>query len=467
MLQGLGHEVEAEEAQKIFYRLAGLESRVLSSYLTVLSDGGLGLWADPAVREATAASDFELHSLRSEPASIFVVVSPNDFMPLAPLIRVMVQQTIAIMQRSEPDRTKGEIFPVLFLLDEFVSLGRMDVLADAITTLRSYGGRVMIVVQTMASLEKLYQKEGAAQFLANCRMQLFLSPADKATPEYISSAAGDFTRKTRTRTWKGGNFETTYQERTDGARLIRPEEVRMLGEDRIVALVQNMYPITAYRVAYFQDRQLNRIFKSQTGSLPLPPIMPRGTSPVTEYPAPLEPAGGSGSAAVRTAAAPAASTSEAEVSAAALEAKIGAVLAKAPESAEISDHRPFDEKTLDKACEAVAGQGDAVEDHRKPEDGAGGGAKIGEDANRKISVDLARLTVAQHDVIDTIMLDLAAVRRRNNARITEAGLDDDHSEMQADTSQRRLQRRASNPADMDSVIGSVRSANVARQDNTT
>lgn len=463
VLQSLGHEVEAEEAQKIFYRLAGLESRVLSSYLTVLADGGLGLWADPAVREATAASDFELHSLRSEPASIFVVVSPNDFVPLAPLIRVMVQQTIAIMQRSEPDRAKGEVFPVLFLLDEFVSLGRMDVLADAITTLRSYGGRVMIVVQTMASLEKLYQKEGAAQFLANCRMQLFLSPADKATPEYISSAAGDFTRKTRTRTWKGGNFETTYQERTDGARLIRPEEVRMLGEDRIVALVQNMYPITAYRVAYFQDRQLNRIFRSQSGALPLPPIMPRATSPVVEYMAPLEPRGGLGAAAALIPAAPAEPASETKASAAMPELKVGVAWAEAREGIEISDDRPFDEKTLEMAGKAAAGQGGATKDQRKPEDGAGRAET--EKANRKISVDLARVAVAQHNVIDTIMLDLSAVRRRNNARIAHARLDDDHNETQTDTRQRRPQRRASNPADLDSVIASVRDANVARQEN--
>ncbi|MBA3583335.1 MAG: type IV secretion system ATPase VirD4 [Gemmatimonadetes bacterium] len=477
VLQNLGHEVRAEEAQKIFYKLAGLESRVLSSYLTVLSDGGLGLWADPAVREATGASDFDLHNLRSEPASIFVVVSPNDFVPLAPLIRVMVQQTIAIMQRSEPDRAKGEVFPVLFLLDEFVSLGRMDVLADAITTLRSYGGRVMIVVQTMASLEKLYQKEGAAQFLANCRMQLFLSPADKTTPEYISSAAGDFTRKTRTRTWKGGNFETTYQERTDGARLIRPEEVRMLGEDRIVALVQNIYPITAYRVAYFQDRQLNRIFKSQTGNLPLPPIMPRGILPAGEYLAPVEPRNDSGTADARTTAAPVEPASEAEDPAATHEAKVAAAFWEGQGSRETPDDRRSDGTTPEKTDKATgeggaaadqpapASNGVPIEDPKKPEDSAGKN-EAEEEASRKISGELAGVAVAQYNIIDNIMLDLAAVRRRNNARIAEAGLDD-RSEAQADTVQRRPQRRASNPADMDSVIASVRSANVARQDNTT
>ena len=273
VLRELGDEAKSEEARKIFYKMSGMESRILSSYLSVLADGGLSLWADPAVRDATATSDFSIQTLRSTPASIFIVVAPNDLVPLAPLIRLMFQQTIAILQRTEPKKEKGESFPVLFLLDEFVSLGRMDVLSSAITTLRSYGGRVMIVVQTIASLRDLYGKEGAATFLANCRMQLFMAPADEETPTYISNAVGDYTRNLRSKSWKSGEFATSIQERVDAARLMRPEQVRMLGGTRIVALVQNMYPVLAHRVTYYEDRELKRIFEAQTGDLPEPPSL--------------------------------------------------------------------------------------------------------------------------------------------------------------------------------------------------
>ena len=129
--------------------------------------------------------------------------------------------------------------------------------------------------------------------------------------------------------------------------------------------------------------------------------------------------------------------------------------------------------------EKAAGEGGAAEDQtapasnvvrmrglKKPKDG-GGRNEAHEEANRKISGELADVAIAQHDVIDNIMLDLAAVRRRNSARITEAGLDDDQSEAPANTLQRRPQRGASNPGDLESVMASVRSANVARQDNTT
>ncbi len=272
-LRKLGDEVVSPEAKKIFYKMGGMEARILSSYLSVLSDGGLSLWADPAVRDATAASDFSIRTLRSQPASIYLVVSPNDLEPLAPLIRLMFQQTIAIMQRSEPDLEKGEKYTVLFCLDEFPALGRMDTMVSAIATLRSYGGRIMIVVQTIASLE-IYGKDGAAVILGNCRMQLFMAPADKETPAYISSAIGDFTRSSRSKSWKGGELTTSYQERAEGAPLIRPEQLRMLDEDYMVALVQGSYPIRINKVYYDQDRVLKPLFVNQTGPYPDPPEIP-------------------------------------------------------------------------------------------------------------------------------------------------------------------------------------------------
>ncbi len=269
----LGAEVKSREATSIFNKFSGRDEKHLSAYLSILMDGGLGLWADPAVRNVTATSDFSLKSLRSRPASIFIVIPPNDIEPLAPLVRLLFQQTVAILQRTMPDRKQGEKYPVLLLLDEFISLGRMDNLKSAITTLREYEVRVMIVVQTIASMRDLYGRDGASTFIANCGMQIFMGPADEETPEYISKAIGDFTQKTRSKSWKGGELSTSYSERTESARLIRPEQVRLLGEEQIVALVQNMLPILAHRVTYWQDRRLKKLYEAQKGNYPDTPVI--------------------------------------------------------------------------------------------------------------------------------------------------------------------------------------------------
>ena len=267
----MGFEVRSKSARMIFNKFASRDDKHLSAYMSILMDGGLGLWNDPMVRDATAASDFKLGELRSRPTSIFLVIPPNDIEALAPLVRLIFQQTVAVLQRERPVLEKGEKYPVLMLLDEFVSLGRMDGLKTAITTLREYNVRVMIVVQTISSLRDLYGKDGAGTFVSNCGMQVFMGPADEETPDYISKAIGDYTRTTRSKSWKGGELTTSYSERVESARLIRPEQIRLMGETQVVALVQNMLPILAHRVTFYEDRKLNRIFEAQRGDYPEPP----------------------------------------------------------------------------------------------------------------------------------------------------------------------------------------------------
>lgn len=267
----MASEARAPESVSIFNRMASTDIRTLSAYLSVLSDGGLSLWADPAVRDATSHSDFTFTDLRRTPSTIYFVVGPNDLDPLSALIRLMFQQAVAITQREMPQQ--DEPFPVLFLLDEFASLGRMDALSQAITTLRGYGGRLMIIVQSLSNLQ-VYGQDGAQNFLANCRLQLFMAPADKDTPDYISRAIGDFTRKARSKSWQSTEFmSANVQEREEGARLIRPEELRKLGENTIVALIQNQDPVKTDKVLYYEDAALRLIFEAQSGALPEPPSL--------------------------------------------------------------------------------------------------------------------------------------------------------------------------------------------------
>lgn len=267
--ENMASKAHAPESVSIFNRMASTDIRTLSAYLSVLSDGGLSLWADPAVRDATSQSDFTFTDLRRTPSTIYFVVGPNDLDPLSALIRLMFQQAVAITQREMPQQ--DEPFPVLFLLDEFKSLGRMDALSQAITTLRGYGGRVMIIVQSLSNLQ-IYGQDGAQNFLANCRIQLFMAPADKDTPDYISRAIGDFTRRARSKSWQSNEFmSANVQEREEGARLIRPEDLRKLGEDTIVALIQNQDPVKTDKVVYYEDAALKKIYEAQSGALPEPP----------------------------------------------------------------------------------------------------------------------------------------------------------------------------------------------------
>lgn len=269
MFESLAEETEIAEAKSIYGRMAGIADRTLSAYMSVLFDGGLGIWRDGLVRAATETSDFRIDDLRRTPASIYIVVAPNDLAVLAPVVRLLFQQTVAILQNAEPQ--SDEPYPVLFLLDEFPQLGKMTALSNAISTIRSYGGRMMIVAQSLSQLRGAYGPDGAQNFLANCRLQLFMAPADSDTPDYVSKAIGNFTRKTRSKSWTMGQIgKSNIQEREEGARLLRPEELRGLSVNDCVLLIQDSDPVLAQKVRYFEDRFLQLIFDCQSGDYPLP-----------------------------------------------------------------------------------------------------------------------------------------------------------------------------------------------------
>lgn len=219
-------------------------------------------------------------------ASIYIIVAPNDLAVLAPVVRLLFQQTVAILQSTEPK--DDEPYPVLFLLDEFPQLGRMTALSQAISTIRSYGGRMMIVAQSLSNLRGAYGPEGAQNFLANCRLQLFMAPADSETPDYVSKAIGNFTRKSRSKSWNLGQFgKSNIQEREEGARLLRPEDLRGLSADDCVLLIQDYDPVLASKVIYYEDRYLKPLFEGQSGDLPLPNVLVVRTADVA--PAEIEP----------------------------------------------------------------------------------------------------------------------------------------------------------------------------------
>ena len=274
VLRRLGQEVVNPEAKRVFNQFSGYEDEQLSSYFSIMNDAGLGLWNDPLVRDVTSKSDFSITDLRRNPASIYIVIAQGHLKRLAPLVRLLFQQIINLISESEPDEANGEKYQVLFVLDEFRSLGSMHALVEGITAVGGHGGRLMIVVQNLANLYENYGRYGAETFISNCDIQVYMSPNDKETPEYISASIGDYTRPQTSKSWKGGELSTSYQEREEGARLIRPEEVRKLPREKVIILVRGMSPIRTNRVSYFKDSKLAPIWKKQKGEFPDPAPLP-------------------------------------------------------------------------------------------------------------------------------------------------------------------------------------------------
>ncbi len=265
----LAEESQIPEVKRIFDNMASNDTKIITSYTSVLGDGGLNLWADQLIKTATATTDFSIYDLRRDPTSIFIVVSPNDLEVIAPLVRLFFQQLVSVLQRDMPK--KDETFEVLFLLDEFKHLGKLEAIETAITTIAGYKGRFMFIIQSLAALTASYEQHGKENFLGNTGVQVFMATADDETPQYISKAIGDYTYLSKSKSWGVREMlNTNVQQSYQGAALIRPEQIRMLDDDTQIVLIKGHPPLKMPKVKFYADRVLKRIFESQKGPLPEP-----------------------------------------------------------------------------------------------------------------------------------------------------------------------------------------------------
>src|SRR3984893_6171540 len=202
----------------------------------------LDLWLNPILDSATAESDFDLRELRKKPMSIYVGVNPDDMHRLRPVLNLFFQQAIGLQTRELPERNPHLKHQVLMLLDEFTALGRIPIIAEAISYLPGYTVRVVLVIQTPAQLREVYGIHNAETMLKSLAARIVFAPKDFADAREISDELGFTTVKARSISKPLMDFFDTRGRRPRSQNvseqrraLLLPQEVKELGtEDAIV-----------------------------------------------------------------------------------------------------------------------------------------------------------------------------------------------------------------------------------------
>ncbi len=193
------HPVIAQSAKEMLNKADNEKSGVISTMMSFLS-----LYRDPIVAKWTEYSDFKIKDLQDheKPVSLYLVTSPEDKNRLKPLIRLILNQIAS--QFTSADRlvnSKGRMSSVakhrlLLLLDEFPSLGKMDVFQDTIAFLAGYNVKLYLITQDMAQLEDEghgYGKAGAKIIIGNAHIRVIYAPNQIETAKWVSDMLGTTT----------------------------------------------------------------------------------------------------------------------------------------------------------------------------------------------------------------------------------------------------------------------------------
>jgi type IV secretion system protein VirD4 len=138
--RSITHPIVAEEAQTLLNKPDKEAGSVLS---TVVSN--LALFRDPVVSKNTSRSSFRIRDLmhHDSPVSLYLIVSPTDQLRLTPLTRLVITQIIFTLANhrefADGRSVDGYKHRLLLLLDEFPSLGRLDLFEKALGFIGGYG----------------------------------------------------------------------------------------------------------------------------------------------------------------------------------------------------------------------------------------------------------------------------------------------------------------------------------------
>ncbi|HVZ30832.1 MAG TPA: type IV secretory system conjugative DNA transfer family protein, partial [Polyangiaceae bacterium] len=258
-----GHFPLSPECVRALYDVIDL-APVTASSIRKTFTSRLDLWLNPILDAATSANDFDLRELRSRPMSIYVAVNPDDLHRLRPVLNLFFQQSIGLQTRELPERDPRLKHQVMMLLDEFTALGRIPIIAEAISYLPGYNVRVVLVIQTPAQLREVYGVHNAETMLKSLAARIVFAPKDFSDAQEISNELGFTTVKVKTlsrplmtfdsRDRRSRSVSISEQRRA----LLLPQEVKELGNEEAIVFYEGLRPIRCRKIRYFSDPRFRK-----------------------------------------------------------------------------------------------------------------------------------------------------------------------------------------------------------------
>jgi type IV secretion system protein VirD4 len=142
----------------------------------------------------TAASDFKIADLvhYEKPVSLYIVVPPSDSHRLAPLLRVVftliANRLTDRMDFDDHGMRRPNKHRLLLLIDEFPTLGKMEVFSSALSYMGGYGIKAYLIAQDIRQIVKHYGVHES--IVSNCHVRIAFAPNQLETAEILSKMTG-------------------------------------------------------------------------------------------------------------------------------------------------------------------------------------------------------------------------------------------------------------------------------------
>lgn len=155
----------------------------------------------PRIRESLATSSFSFDMMKREPTTIYLILPSDRLHTFGRWLRMLIQQAITVNARNIGIKPAK---PILFLLDEMPSLGRLPALEQAYSLMAGFGMQLWGICQDLSQLARTYGENGYQTFISNSGVIQYFGSRDKMTAEYFSTLCGVTTIEVRNFSWAVG-----------------------------------------------------------------------------------------------------------------------------------------------------------------------------------------------------------------------------------------------------------------------
>lgn len=177
-------------------RMLSTPARELGSIIST-ANNALSLYRDPIIGENTTRVDFTVRDLmnHARPVSLYSIMTPRNADRLRPLNRLLLtQMVLGLADKMEFDKGRAKAshkHRLLLMLDEFPTLGRLDIFESALAYIAGYGIKAYIITQDVQQLYKAYTNNES--IVSNCHVRVAYAPNKVETAEWMSKMTGQST----------------------------------------------------------------------------------------------------------------------------------------------------------------------------------------------------------------------------------------------------------------------------------
>lgn len=233
---------------------AGMLSQADETFASILGTfkEPLNAFINPILDAVTSADDFLLTDVRKKKMTIYIGIQPNKLAESRLIINLFFSQLINLNTKELPQNNKELKHQCLLLMDEFTSIGKVDIISTAVSYMAGYNIRLLPIIQSMSQLDATYGKDLSRTMITNHALQIVYAPREQQDANDYSEMLGYTTVKKDSFT-RGREFSRSESE--ERRALMLPQELKAIGFDKEIFFYEGIpHPVLCDKIKYFQDK---------------------------------------------------------------------------------------------------------------------------------------------------------------------------------------------------------------------